>query len=86
MLVVSVENVVDVFVLVLMMVASYEMVADVRVIVVDVVYERIVIVVLWKSGRCDCTGCCGCRCPEKLVDYVVIVVVVVYIRIVFVVV
>ena len=45
MLVVSVENVVDVFVL-----ASYEMVADVRVIVVDVVYERIVIIVLWKSG------------------------------------
>ena len=41
---------VDVFVLVLMMVASYEMVADVRVIVVDVVYERIVIIVLWKSG------------------------------------
>ena len=36
---------VDVFVL-----ASYEMVADVRVIVVDVVYERIVIIVLWKSG------------------------------------
>ena len=41
---------VDVFVLVLMMDANYEMVADVRVIVVDVVYERIVIVVLWKSG------------------------------------
>ena len=84
LVVVFVEKVVDVFVLVLMLVANYEMVADVRVIVVDVVNERIVVVVLWKSGRCDCTGCCGCRCPEKLVDYVVIVVVVV--RIVFVVV